>query len=43
MDFLINIFTEIGQNRNTLTNVAKEYLRNIDKPIRQRSEQHQGH
>ena len=30
-DFLINIFTENGHNRNTLTNTATEYLRNINK------------
>ena len=32
IDFLINIFTENGYNRNTLTNIATEYLRNINKP-----------
>ena len=32
IDFFIDIFTENGQNRNTLTNVATEYLRNINKP-----------
>ena len=32
IDFLINIFTENGHNRNTLTNIATEYLRNINKP-----------
>ena len=31
-DFLIDIFTENGRNRNTLTNIATEYLRNINKP-----------
>ena len=31
IDFLINIFTENGHNRNTLTNIASEYLRNINK------------
>ena len=30
-DFLIDIFTENGHNRNTLTNIATEYLRNINK------------
>ena len=30
-DFLINIFTENGHSRNTLTNIATEYLRNINK------------
>ena len=32
IDFLIDIFTENGHNRNTLTNIATEYLRNINKP-----------
>ena len=32
IDFLIAIFTENGHNRNTLTNIATEYLRNINKP-----------
>ena len=32
IDFLIDIFTENGHNRNTLTNIAREYLRNINKP-----------
>ena len=31
-DFLIDIFTESGHNRNTLTNTTTEYLRNINKP-----------
>ena len=31
-DFLIGIFTENGYNRNTLNNIATEYLRNINKP-----------
>ena len=30
--FLIGIFTENGYNRNTLNNIATEYLRNINKP-----------
>ena len=30
-DFLINIFTENGHSRNTLTNITTEYLRNINK------------
>ena len=29
--FLIDIFTENGHNRNTLTNIATEYLQNINK------------
>ena len=29
--FLIDIFTENGHNRNTLTNIAMEYLQNINK------------
>ena len=33
IDFLIGIFTENGHNRNTLTNIATEYLRDINKPI----------
>ena len=32
IDLLIDIFTENGHNRNTLTNIATEYLRNINKP-----------
>ena len=32
IDFLIDIFTENGHNRNTLINIATEYLRNINKP-----------
>ena len=32
IDFLIDIFTENGHNRNTLTNIATEYLRNTNKP-----------
>ena len=32
IDFLIDIFTENGHNRNILTNTATEYLRNINKP-----------
>ena len=32
IDFLIDIFTENGHNMNTLTNIATEYLRNINKP-----------
>ena len=31
-DFLIDIFTENEHNRSTLTNVATEYLWNINKP-----------
>ena len=31
-NFLIDTFTENGHNRNTLTNIATEYLRNINKP-----------
>ena len=31
-DFLIDIFTENGHDRNTLTNIATEYLQNINKP-----------
>ena len=31
-DFLIGIFRENGHNRNALTNIAREYLRNINKP-----------
>ena len=34
IDFLIDIFTENGHNRNTLTNIATEYLRNTNKPKR---------
>ena len=37
-DILIDIFTENGYIRYTLTNIATEYLRNI-----RRSEQFQGH
>ena len=32
MEFLIGIFTENGHNRNTMTNIATEYLRNINEP-----------
>ena len=32
IDFLTDIFTKNGHNRNTLTNIATEYLRNINKP-----------
>ena len=32
IDFLIDIFTGNGHNRNTQTNIATEYLRNINKP-----------
>ena len=32
IDFLIDIFTENGHKRNTLINIATEYLRNINKP-----------
>ena len=32
IDFLNDIFTENGYNRNTLNNIATEYLRNINKP-----------
>ena len=32
INFLIDIFTEYGHNSNTLTNIATEYLRNINKP-----------
>ena len=32
IDFLIDIFTKNGHNRNPLTNIATEYLRNINKP-----------
>ena len=32
IDFLIDIFTGNEHNRNTLTNIATEYLRNINKP-----------
>ena len=32
IDFLIDIFTKNGHNRNALTNIATEYLRNINKP-----------
>ena len=28
----MDIFTENGHNRNTLTNITTEYLRNINKP-----------
>ena len=31
INFLIDIFTENGHNRNTLTNITTEYLRNINK------------
>ena len=43
IDFLIDIFTENGHNRTTLTNIATEYLRKINKPKKQRSEQPQEH
>ena len=33
-EFLLDIFTENGHNGNTLTNIATEYLRNINKPKR---------
>ena len=32
IDFFIDIFTENGHNRSTLTNIAIEYVRNISKP-----------
>ena len=32
IDCLIDIFKENGHNRNALTNIATEYLRNINKP-----------
>ena len=32
IDFLVDILRENGHNRNTLTNIATEYLRNINKP-----------
>ena len=32
INFLIHIFTENGYNRNTLTNIATQYLKNINKP-----------
>ena len=32
IDILTDFFTENGHNRNTLTNIATEYLRNINKP-----------
>ena len=32
IDFLIDIFRENGHSRNTPTNIATEYLRNINKP-----------
>ena len=32
IDFLIDNFTENGHNGKTLTNIATEYLRNINKP-----------
>ena len=32
IDFFIDIFTENGHNRSTLTNIAIEYVRNINKP-----------
>ena len=32
IEFLIDIFTENGNSRNTLTNIATEYLQNINKP-----------
>ena len=34
IDFLIDIFTENGHNRNAPSNIATEYLRNINKPKR---------
>ena len=34
IDFLIEIFTENGHNRNTTTNIATEYLQNSNKPKR---------
>ena len=44
IEFLIDIFTENGHNRNTLTNIATEYLRSINKPKKtKQSEQHQEH
>ena len=40
----MDIFTENGHNRNTLTNITTEYLRrNIIKSKKQRLEQHQEH
>ena len=32
IDILMTIFTENGQDRHKLTNIATEYLRNITKP-----------
>ena len=32
IDVLIDIFTENGHNRNTMTNIVTEYSRNINKP-----------
>ena len=32
INFLIDIFTEYGHSRNTLTKIATEYLRNINNP-----------
>ena len=32
INFLIDIFPENGHNRNTLTNIATQYLRSINKP-----------
>ena len=32
IDFFIDIFTENGHNRSTLTNIAIECVRNINKP-----------
>ena len=32
IDILFDIFTENEHNRNTLTNIATKYLRNINKP-----------
>ena len=40
-DFLINIFTENGHDRNTLTNIATEYLRNINKQQQQKKNKKQ--
>ena len=32
IDFLMDVFTENGHNRNTVTNIATENARNINKP-----------
>ena len=32
INILIDIFTENGHNRNTLTNIATDYLQNISRP-----------